>query len=285
MMSVNSWGMASTYGTSRAAPASDKFRTAQLNAARSNSMIAPLSTRRRIALRFSSMCPAFFWGPWGEFLQRLLVRAVNKLLKRHTVHAETRGRSKTIRVAATDSYKDHGATQWFHYTNNTDAIYEVMYGGTAAQLRKKWRLGPKANIRGHLTTEQLNTIIQIEGAITLQLEARQITNPADQLRVVRHVALSYRNLLEAPLPLTGQAWPLPSGIHPKKRPQRARAEAVGRLMCQGSPTRCHNPGSRGLFRAHPGVIIRLGSAGVCFLPTDTNCPVCSAGRGFRWPGP
>jgi hypothetical protein len=44
----------------------------------------------------------------------------------------------------------------------------------------------------------LNTIIQIEGAITLQLEARQITNPADQLRVVRHVALSYRNLLETP---------------------------------------------------------------------------------------
>lgn len=34
-------------------------------------------------------------------------------------------------------------------------------------------------------------------------EARQITNPADQLRVVRHVSLSYRNILEAPLPLTG----------------------------------------------------------------------------------
>src|SRR5665647_2139492 len=123
MMSVNSWGMASTYGTSRAAPASDKFRTAQLNAARSNSMIAPLSTRRRIALRFSSMCPAFFWAPWREFLQRRLVRAVNKLFKRHTVHAET-----------------HGATQWFHYTNNTDAIYEIMYGGTAAQLRRQWGL-------------------------------------------------------------------------------------------------------------------------------------------------
>jgi hypothetical protein len=103
--------------------------------------------------------------------------------------------------------------------------------------------------------------------------------------VVRHVALSYCNILEAPLPLTGQAWPLPSGINPKKRPQRARAEAVGRLMCQGSPTRCHNPGSRGLFRAHPGVIIRLGSAGVCFLPTDPTCPVCSAGGVFRWPVP
>jgi hypothetical protein len=65
----------------------------------------------------------------------------------------------------------------------------------------------KANIRDHLTTEQLNTIIQIEGAITLQLEARQITNPADQLRVVRHVALSYRSILETPLPLTGNPTP------------------------------------------------------------------------------
>jgi hypothetical protein len=99
--------------------------------------------------------------------------------------------------------KDHGATEWFHYTNNTDAIYEIMYGGTAAKLRKKWNLGPKANVRDNLTTDQLNTIIQIEGAITLQLEDRKITNPADQLRVVRHVALSYRTLIEAPLPLVG----------------------------------------------------------------------------------
>jgi hypothetical protein len=44
-------------------------------------------------------------------------RALNlmeaELLKRHIVHAETRGRSETIRVAATDSYKEHGATEWF----------------------------------------------------------------------------------------------------------------------------------------------------------------------------
>jgi Rha family phage regulatory protein len=148
-----------------------------------------------------------FTGPKAAFWRERYIQAFNvmeaELLKRHIIHAETRGRSKTIRVAATDSYKDHGATEWFHYTNNTDAIYEIMYGGTAAQLRKKWRLAPKANVRDHLTTDQLNTIIQIEGAITLQLEARHITNPADQLRVVRHVALSYRNLIDAPLALIG----------------------------------------------------------------------------------
>jgi Rha family phage regulatory protein len=148
-----------------------------------------------------------FTGPKAAFWRERYIQAFNvmeaELLKRHIIHAETRGRSKTIRVAATDSYRDHGATEWFHYTNNTDAIYEIVYGGTAAQLRRKWGLAPKANVRDHLTTDQLNTIIQIEGAITLQLEARQITNPADQLRVVRHVALSYRNLIEAPLPLVG----------------------------------------------------------------------------------
>jgi Rha family phage regulatory protein len=163
-----------------------------------------------------SMLVMSFTGPKAAFWRERYIQAFNlmeaELLKRHIVHAETRGRSKTIRVAATDSYKQHGATEWFHYTNNTDAIYEIMFGGTAANLRAQWGLPKKANVRDHLTTAQLNTIIQIEGAITLQLEARQITNPADQLRVVRHVALSYRNIIEAPLPLTGspRQTPLPA---------------------------------------------------------------------------
>lgn len=148
-----------------------------------------------------------FTGAKAIFWKERYIQAFNlmeaELRKQAIVRAEARGRSKTIKVATTDSYKEHGATEWYHYTNNTDAIYEIVYGGTAAQLRKKWGLAPKANVRDQLTTEQLNTIIQIEGAITLQLEDRQITNPADQLRVVRHVALSYRNLIEAPLPLIG----------------------------------------------------------------------------------
>jgi Rha family phage regulatory protein len=148
-----------------------------------------------------------FTGSKAAYWRERYIQAFNmmeaELLKRHIIHAETRGRSKTIRVVTTDSYKEHGATEWFHYSNNTDAIYEIVHGGTAAQLRRKWGLPRKANVRDHLTTDQLNTIIQIEGAITLQLEARKITNPADQLRVVRHVALSYRNLIEATLPLVG----------------------------------------------------------------------------------
>lgn len=148
-----------------------------------------------------------FTGPKAAFWRERYIQAFNlmeaELRKQAIIKAETRGRAKTIRVNATDSYKEHGATEWFHYTNNTDAIYEIVFGGTAAQLRRKWGLPVKANVRDHLSIPQLNTIIQIEGAITLQLEARQITNPADQLRVVRHVALSYRNLIEAPLPLVG----------------------------------------------------------------------------------
>ena len=153
-----------------------------------------------------SMLVMTFTGAKAAYWRERYIQAFNlmeaELLKKHIVHAETCGRSKTVRVKATDSYKEHGASEWFHYTNNTDCIYEVMFGGTAASLRKKWGLAPKANLRDHLTTNQLNTIIQIEGAITLQLEARNITNPADQLRVVRHVALGYRNLIEAQLPLT-----------------------------------------------------------------------------------
>lgn len=114
--------------------------------------------------------------------------------------AETRGRSKTVRVAATDSYKDHGATAWFHYANNTDAIYEIMFGGSATQLRRRWGLAGSANIRDHLSTEQLNHVIQIEGSITLQLDQRNIFHPDDQLLVVRHVTRAYKVALDAPLP-------------------------------------------------------------------------------------
>ncbi len=146
-----------------------------------------------------------FTGVKAAYWRERYIQAFNlmeaDLLKKQIVHAETRGRSKTIRVKATDSYKEHGATEWYHYSNNTDCIYEIMFGGTAAQLRRTWGLPPKANIRDHLTTDRLDTIIQIESAITIQLEARRITNPADQLRVVRHVALGYRAMLEAPLGL------------------------------------------------------------------------------------
>jgi Rha family phage regulatory protein len=114
--------------------------------------------------------------------------------------AEARGRSKTVRVAATDSYKAHGATDWFHYVNNTDAIYEIMFGGSARQLRKRWGLAATANIRDHLSTEQLDHVIQIENAVTIQLDHRKIFHPDDQLTIVRHVAKSYKIALEAPIP-------------------------------------------------------------------------------------
>ncbi|MER8380948.1 Rha family transcriptional regulator [Mesorhizobium sp. M1399] len=145
-----------------------------------------------------------FTGPKAMFWKERYIQAFNmmeaELLRRSIEHAETRGRNKTIRVTATDSYKEHGATEWFHYTNNTDMIYQVMFGGTAAQLRAKWNLPPKCNVRDHLSTEQLNMIIQIEGAITLQLESRKVANPDDQVVVVRHVASSYKTLIDAPIP-------------------------------------------------------------------------------------
>src|SRR5258705_8472490 len=87
-------------------------------------------------------------------------------------------------------------------------------------LRRQWGLPRKANERDHLTTEQLNTIIQIEGTITLQLEPRRITNPADQLRVVRHVALSYRNILETPLPSGRSARTVTSRLTKETTPAR-----------------------------------------------------------------
>ncbi|ESX11119.1 MULTISPECIES: Rha family transcriptional regulator [unclassified Mesorhizobium] len=147
-----------------------------------------------------------FTGPRAMRWKERYIQAFNmmeaELLRRSIERAETRGRSKTIRIAATDSYKEHGATEWFHYSNNTDAIYKIMFGGTAAQLRTKWKLPGKCNVRDHLSTDQLNMVIQVEGAVTLQLEARKISNPDDQVAVVKHVATGYKALIDAPIQTT-----------------------------------------------------------------------------------
>lgn len=146
-----------------------------------------------------------FTGKEAMYWKERYIQAFNlmeaELLKRSVEHAEARGRSKEVRVLATDAYRDHGATEWWHYTNNTDAIYMVMFGGKAAELRRKWNLPPKANVRNHLTTEQLHHIISIENSITLQLDMRKITRPADQLVIVNHVVKAYKEMLEAPLPM------------------------------------------------------------------------------------
>lgn len=145
-----------------------------------------------------------FSGPKAMLWKERYILAFNMLeaaeLAESIERAETRGRSKTVRVAATDSYKLHGATEWFHYVNNTDAIYEIMFGGSAGQLRKRWNLPPKANVRDYLSSIQLNTVVQIENAITLQLDARKVFHPDDQLKIVEHVARSYKALQDTPIP-------------------------------------------------------------------------------------
>ena len=145
-----------------------------------------------------------FTGKEAMYWKERYIQAFNlmeaELLKRSLEHAEARGRSKEIRVQATDAYRDHGASEWWHYTNNTDAIYVVMFGGKAAELRRRWNLPGKANVRNHLTTEQLHHIIAIENSITLQLEMRKIKNPDDQLVIVHHVVRTYKAMLDAPLP-------------------------------------------------------------------------------------
>src|SRR3954447_5026036 len=71
--------MVTAYGTSRAAPTSERLRTTQLYALRSNSMVALFRTRRRLVLRFLSMCaPPFFGDHARHFLQDRLVGPVNK---------------------------------------------------------------------------------------------------------------------------------------------------------------------------------------------------------------
>lgn len=165
-----------------------------------------------------------FGGPKAMFWKERYIQAFNmmeaELLRKSIEHAEARGRSKEVRVAATDSYKQHGATEWFHYTNNTDAIYIILLGGKAADVRRMRRLPGNANVRNHLTTDELHHVIAIENSITLQLEARKVTDPDDQLVVVNHVTRTYKAMLDAALPGLRVARPntLPMAEPPQKRP-------------------------------------------------------------------
>src|SRR5205814_3854828 len=59
--------MVTAYGTSTAAPTSERLRTAQLYALRSNSIVALFRTRRRLVLRFSYMRAALFWRSCQAF--------------------------------------------------------------------------------------------------------------------------------------------------------------------------------------------------------------------------
>ncbi|MFD1251805.1 Phage regulatory protein Rha (Phage_pRha) [Devosia equisanguinis] len=169
----------------------------------------PLTMFKMTRDGFSLLVMGFTGAEAARWKERY-IQAFNLLeqeaLRRTIERAEARGRSKTVRVAATDSYKAHGASDWTHYVANTDAIYEIMFGGSAYQLRKKWGLPGNANVRDHLSTDQLNTVIQIEAAVTLQLDARHVWHPSDQLKIIRAVATSYRAMIEAPMPdlLTSQ---------------------------------------------------------------------------------
>jgi Rha family phage regulatory protein len=145
-----------------------------------------------------------FTGKKAMYWKERYIQAFNmmeaELLKRSIEHAEIRGRSKEVRIVATDAYKEHGASEWYHYSNNTDAIYKIMFGSTAKNLRIARNLPKNSNIRDHLTSQELYHIINIENTITLQLEMRGINNPRDQLVIVKHVAKNYKAMLEAPIP-------------------------------------------------------------------------------------
>lgn len=53
---------------------------------------------------------------------------------------------------------------------------------------------------------KIEAVIQIEAAVTLQLDARKVWHPSDQPKIIQAVASSYKSLLDAPMPhlLTSQ---------------------------------------------------------------------------------
>src|SRR3954454_9659576 len=145
--------------------------------------------------------------PWRRLCSARLCRMNGKFFHARSIRPRDFACSATFGAApySTGEHKPHIQTsrktaKISRESYNTDAIYIVMFGGKAADLRKWWNLPEKSNVRNYLNTEQLHHIIAIENAITMQLDVRKITNPDHQLVIVNHVARSYKAMLEAQLP-------------------------------------------------------------------------------------
>jgi hypothetical protein len=77
---------------------------------------------------------------------------------------------KAVRKDYTQTLKDHGVDKPFDYAHCTNEVYKPILGGTATQVREQRKLPKKANLRDHITTNELAFTMAAEALATERIE-------------------------------------------------------------------------------------------------------------------
>ncbi len=101
-------------------------------------------------------------------------------------HNEVRDLSKEIRKKYTDSLANHGAKSAIGYC--TDAIYEVLLGGTAKQIIHDRQLPAKTNVRNTLPTGELLQTMNTEYLSAERIDGLDIQGKEPCAEASRQVA-------------------------------------------------------------------------------------------------
>ncbi len=77
---------------------------------------------------------------------------------------------KRVRRTYTDTLKAHGVSRPFDYANCTNETYKHLLGGTAKDLKISRKLGPKANLRDHMTLSEIAFTMASEALASERIE-------------------------------------------------------------------------------------------------------------------
>jgi hypothetical protein len=110
--------------------------------------------------------------------------------------AGTRALGRVQRNSYTATLKAHGVEKK-GYMECTEATYLALLGGKSWQLRQKMGLGPKANLRNELRTDQLSYVMAAEALSAERIEEEDRRGNADCVEASRISASAIRAAVEA----------------------------------------------------------------------------------------
>lgn len=96
--------------------------------------------------------------------------------------------STEVRKETMEALQKSGFNKTHHYINVTQMVYRGLFGMDAAQLRKARGLADDANVRDHLTVQELGMVRALEIMMTQALVLHVFTSSTEVNQYVRTIA-------------------------------------------------------------------------------------------------
>lgn len=110
------------------------------------------------------------------------------------VRDDLRLSSTEVRKETMAALQQSGFTQQHHFINVTQMVYRGLFDMDAAQLRKARGLDEKANVRDHLTKEELGMVRTLELLVQQVLISKVFTSSADLNKYVRTISQNMKTV-------------------------------------------------------------------------------------------